>query len=44
MFQLLRSGGRWWMWALVAAVALAFVALVALQAIEYLAPFFYVAI
>jgi hypothetical protein len=42
--DLLRAGGRWWMWLIIAAVVLAVTALITLQALEYLAPFIYVAI
>ncbi len=42
--SLIRQGGRWWMWAILVGVGLALAALVVLQALEYLAPFVYVAL
>jgi len=39
-----RKGGRWWMWATLIGLGLGLVALVVLQALEYLAPFVYVAL
>jgi len=44
LLDLVRQGGRWWMWLLIAAVGLSLVALVVLQALEYVAPYIYVAI
>jgi len=41
---LIRQGGRWWMWATLIGLGLGLVALVVLQALEYLAPFVYVAL
>ena len=42
--RLIRQGGRWWMWAVLIGVGLGLSALVVLQALEYLAPFVYVAL
>jgi hypothetical protein len=44
ILDLLRQGGRWWMWIALGATGLAVVALVASQALEYVAPYFYVAL
>lgn len=42
--RLIRKGGRWWMWAALIGLVLGMVGLVILQALEYLAPFEYVAL
>jgi hypothetical protein len=42
--ELVRQGGRWWMWAALIGLGLGLVGLVVLQALEYLAPFVYVAL
>jgi hypothetical protein len=42
--QLIRRGGRWWMWAALIGLVLGLAGLVVLQALEYLAPFVYVAL
>ncbi len=41
---LVRKGGRWWMWAVLIGLGIGLAALVVLQALEYLAPFVYVAL
>ncbi len=42
--RLIREGGRWWMWAALIGLVLGMAGLVVLQALEYLAPFVYVAL
>ena len=42
--RLIRSGGRWWMVAVLIGLGLGLIALVVLHALEYLAPFVYVAL
>ena len=42
--RLIRAGGQWWMIAVLIGLGLGLVALVVLHALEYLAPFVYVAL